>query len=157
GFSAAGYGVHLVQSNPSPKGFDTSLYGVPAIEFKTKYLAPAGIDASEAGFPRVYDPTRKLLVSSVIQAGVFGDMRVANRSFVVRVPGSDYLEILAWTYVENNRRYLAAPGWNAAAFGALEIANKSPSIAPPGLDALRLGGAGIGYSVRHITPAGINS
>ncbi|QIW89227.1 hypothetical protein 8P_016 [Pseudomonas phage 8P] len=157
GVAAAGFGTLTIRPNPSPKGFDTSLYGVPAIEFKTKYLTPAGIDASESGFPRVFDPTRKLFVSSVVQAGVFGDTRIANRSFVVRVPGSDYLEILAWTYVENTRRYLAAPGWNSAAFGALEIANKSPSIIPPGFDSLAIGTAAVGYSLRYIAPAGINS
>lgn len=157
GVAAAGFGTLTIRPNPSPKGFDTSLYGVPAIEFKTKYLTPAGIDASESGFPRVFDPTRKLFVSSVVQAGVFGDTRIANRSFVVRVPGSDYLEIPAWTYMENTRRYLAAPGWNSAAFGALEIANKSPSIIPPGFNSLAIGTAAVGYSVRYIAPAGINS
>lgn len=157
GFLSTGFGTHFVQRNPAPKGFYASLYGTPAIEFKTKYLTPAGIDASESGFPRVFDPTRKLFVSSVVQAGVFGDTRIANRSFVVRVPGTDYAEIPAWHYVENNRRHLAAPGWNSAAYGALLIANKSPSIAPPGIDSLRIGSAAIGYSVRYITPAGINS
>ncbi len=157
GILGSAFGTSIVQRNPAPKGFDASLYGTPFIEFKTKYLTPDGIDAGAFGFPRAFDPTRKLFPSSVIQAGVFGDTRIANRSFVVRVPGSDYLAIPAWHYFESNRRYLAAPGWNSASFGALEIANKSPSIAPPGIDSLRIGSAAIGYSVRYITPAGINS
>lgn len=156
GFAGA-VGTPQVQRNPNPVGFSTMALGTPSIEFKTKYLTPTGIEAGEFGYPRAFDPTRKLFVSSVVQAGVFGDTRIANRSFVVRVPGSDYLEIPAWHYVENNRRHLAAPGWNSAAHGTLLIANKSPSIAPPGIDSLRIGSAAIGYSVRYITPAGINS
>lgn len=155
---ATGFGTPFVQRNPAPKGFETTTYGAPRIEFKTKYLAPGGIDASEYGFPRAFDPTRKLFPPSVVQAGVFGDTRIANRSLLVRVSGADYLEIPAWTYVENNRRHIPAVGWNSASLGALEIANKSPSIAPPGLDALAPPvGVGVGYSIRYITPAGINS
>lgn len=154
---AGGIGSPIVQRNPAPAGFSTMALGTPAIEYRTKYLAPYGFAYTEEGYPRVFDPTRKLFPPSVIQAGVFGDTRIANRSFVVRVPGSDYLEIPAWNYVENTRRYLAAPGWNSASFGALEIANKSPSIAPPGFDSLSVPSIGVGYAVRHIEPGGINS
>ena len=158
GIQGWGVGVALVQRNPSPLGFSTMALGQPVVEYWTKYLFPAGVGAADAGFPRVFDPTRKLLVSSALQAGIFGDIKIANRSVIVAVQGADYLEVSPWAHVENNRRYLSAPGWSAASYGTLLIANKSPSIAPPGFSALVApAGVGIGYSVRHVEPSGINS
>lgn len=157
GVAPGGYGIALVQRNPAPSGFDGLLLGLPTIEQRTKYLSPAGIEAGEGGFPRAFDPTLKLFVSSVLQAGVFGDTRIANRSMFVRVPGSDFLELSPWAYLENTRRPLLVAGQDCAAFGNALIANKSPSIAPLGFNAL-VGplGVGIGYDTRHVEPRGVD-
>lgn len=157
GIAPGGYGIALVQRNPAPSGFDGLLLGRPAIEQRTKYLTPAGIEAGEGGFPRVFDPTRKLFVSSVLQAGVFGDTRIVNRSMFVRVPGSDFLELSPWAYLENTRRPLLVAGRDCAAFGDALIANKSPSISPHGFDALAGPlGVGIGYDTRYVEPRGVD-
>lgn len=158
GLGAWKFGTALVQRNPAPTGFYTARYGTPTIEYRTKYLTPPSVEPFELGFPRVFDPTRKVYPPSAAQVGIFGDTRLANRSYVVRPTGVDHLEIPIWTYLENTRRHIPAVSWNSASLGALAIANKSPSIAPPGLDALAPPvGVGVGYSIRYITPAGINS
>ncbi len=155
---AGGIGSPIVQRNPAPAGFSTMALGTPAIEYRTKYLAPYGFAYTEEGYPRVFDPTRKLFPPSVAQAGIFGDTAIANRSLVIRTAGGDFLEMAGWATVESNRRAITAPGMLATAFGTLLIANKSPSIAPPGINSLAgPAGVGIGYSVRYITPGGNNS
>ena len=155
---AGGIGSPIVQRNPAPAGFSTMALGTPAIEYRTKYLAPYGFAYTEEGYPRVFDPTRKLFPSSVLQAGIFGDTAIVNRSMFVRPPGIDALEMAGWATVESNRRAIVVPGAAAAGYGVLQIANKSPSIAPAGINSLAgPAGVGIGYSVRYITPGGNNS
>ena len=90
---AGGIGSPIVQRNPAPAGFSTMALGTPAIEYRTKYLAPYGFVYSEEGYPRVFDPTRKLFPPSVLQAGIFGDTAIVNRSMFVRSPGIDALEM----------------------------------------------------------------
>lgn len=157
GFAGA-VGTPQVQRNPNPVGFSTMALGTPRIEYKTKYLVPGGIGTLDMGYPRVFDPTQKLFPPSLAVAGVFGDTKVANKSFRVLAPGIDSLEMSGWATVESNRRTLAGPGWNSQAFGTTSIRNKTPSLSPAGFDSMRAPGiaTGIGYRQRTVRPSGLN-
>lgn len=145
-------GYPRVQFPPHPSGFSTEAYGTPVVEFKTKWVMPAGIGWAEAaGFPRAFDPKQTVYPAPVIQSAVFGDTAIVNRSLIVRVAGFDSLETSAWALLANTRRYLVGEGLASAEFGGLAIANKSPSIAPLGVAPIAPSGVGIGHSVRTIT------
>lgn len=158
GVPTPGLGVPAAQFPPRPAGFESSRYGRPVIEYKTKLLVLPGVKAIEPGFPRVFDPTSKVYPPSAAQVGIFGDTRLANRSYVVRPAGVDHLEIPIWTYLENTRRSVYPSGSALSTFGVTAINNATPSFTPVGWDAFAgLLGVGIGYSVRHVRPAGFYS
>lgn len=153
-------GTPQVQRNPNPVGFNALAFGYPVVDYKTKRIGVAGIEPGDFGFPRVFDPTQKLSPPSMIQAGVFGDTRIANNRFVIRPAGQDFAELSSWAGVLSNRRYLQMAGLLATELGTAVIFNKTPSIAPPGFDSSRPPsptGTGIGYSRRFISPAGLST
>lgn len=158
GVPTPGLGVPTAQFPPRPAGFESSRYGRPVIEYKTKLLVLPGIEAMELGFPRVFDPTRKVYPPSATQVGIFGDIRLANRSRAVRPAGAGPFEVSIWTHVENTRRSVYPSGSALSTFGVTAINNATPSLTPVGWDAFAgLLGVGIGYSVRHVRPAGFYS
>lgn len=159
GVPTPGLGVPTAQFPPRPTGFESSRYGRPTIEYKTKIVIASAIEADELGFPRVFDPTRKLYPPSALQVGIFGDSRVANRNYVVRPTGADHLEVPIWTSLENTRRSVYPIGSiRGGVFGDSRVANATPSIAPVGWDAVAgLAGVGAGYAVRTLRPAGLYS
>ena len=158
GVPTPGLGVPTAQFPPRPAGFESSRYGRPAIEYKTKLLVLPGIEAIELGFPRVFDPTRKVYPPSAPQVGIFGDTRIANRDVFVRPAGVDSLEVPIWARLENTRRPIYPSGSTLSMFGATAIDNATPSFAPAGWDAFAgLVGVDVGYSVRHVRPAGFYS
>jgi len=150
------FGTPWLQRNPSPLGFDSMALGRPAIEYWTKQLHVGGVAAPDLGFPRVFDPTIRVFPSSALLAGVFGDVAIINKSRFIRVLGDDYFTPSDWAAVESNRRNLAPQGWGSSRYGLTEIANKSPSIAPDGMAPVGFGGIGVGYSIRHVEPPGMN-
>lgn len=154
------FGSPKVDFPPRAKGWLSSAFGYPAIEDKTKYLSAGGIGADDQyGYPVVFDPTIQILVSSVIQSGVFGDTAVKNNRFVLNAEGIDSASVSPWATLRNTRRLTYTSGWHSLDFGESSVANKTPSIAPAGFDALRLPNAaeiGIGYAVRLIYTSGIN-
>lgn len=156
GILGTGFGYAHVQFPPQPKGWLSSAFGYPVVDYKTKQVRPAGISADEAfGYPVVYDPTQHVIVSSVIQAGVFGDTAAKNTRFVLKAEGFDSLEFSVWAYVESNRRDVTFNGFVATEFGNNAIRNKTPSLSPEGFDSLRAPfGIGIGYAVRRVYASG---
>ncbi|QXN70903.1 hypothetical protein DARTUKUTA_50 [Bacillus phage vB_BspP_Dartukuta] len=160
GVLGATFGSAFVQFPPRPVGWLSSAFGYPVIEDKTKYLAAGGIGADDQyGYPVVFDPTIKVLVSSVIQSGVFGDTAVKNNRFVLNAEGIDSASVSPWATLRNTRRLTYASGWRSLDFGESSVTNKTPSIAPVGFDALRLPNPaeiGISYAVRLIYTSGIN-
>lgn len=155
GISAWRIGAPQVQRNPASLGFDSAVFGLAAIEDKTKYLGPLGINHLGVGFPVAYDPTRKIFPSSVVGVGIFGDTRIKNTAARVVVAGFDSFELSPWAQVENNRRSVAARGVLSEAFGSSYAANKTPSISPAGIGSLRVGSASAGYRLRKISVSGI--
>lgn len=158
GVPTPGLGVPTAQFPPRPAGFESSRYGRPAIEYKTKLLVLPGIEAIELGFPRVFDPTRKVYPPSAPQVGIFGDTRIANRDVFVRPAGVDSLEVPIWARLENTRRPIYPSGSTLSMFGATAIDNATPSFAPAGWDAFAgLVGVDVGYVVRQVRPGGFYS
>lgn len=158
GVGAWAIGTPWVQRNPSPAGWDSLAFGLPAIEYWTKYLEPGAIAPEDLGYPAVFDPTQKLFPPSVLRSTVFGDVGIVNQSRFIRVAGADFFEGSDWAVVQSNRRYMQGEGWIATLFGATAIRNRWPSIAPSGFDALRPASpaeTGIGYSVRYVEVPGI--
>lgn len=158
GIHGSGYGTALVQRTPAPYGFDTMVFGLPSIEYWTKYLQAAGIAPVEPGYPRVFDPTQKVFPVSVARSAVFGDTIIINQSRFIHVPGADHFQGSDWTALESNLRDIHAPGLSATRYGDTEIRNRWPTVAPIGFDALRPTGpqeTGIGHTIRYIRPSGI--
>lgn len=159
---AIGYGTQLfgsafVQRSPMPLGWQSSAFGYPTIEDKTKYVATGGTDWSQYGYPRVFDPTQKVLASSVVRSAVFGDTAIKNVRLVVKLQGFETVAVSQWADVRNTRRFLLEAGFNSALFGESTVANKSPNITPVGFDSLSAPSGlhtGIGYSVRIVEGRG---
>lgn len=155
------FGTPYAQRNPAPVGFNMLAFGYPTVEYKTKRLAPTGIQWLEAaGYPRVYDPTQKVLASSRIQTAIFGDIAVSNKRLVVSVSGFDSGDVSPRLTAENNRRIIPVTGWASLAPGLALVANKTPSIAPFGFNSYRPSssiGTAVGYRLRQIYFGGINS
>lgn len=155
------FGTPYAQRNPAPVGFNMLAFGYPTVEYKTKRLAPTGIQWLEAaGYPRVYDPTQKVLASSRIQTAIFGDIAVSNKRLVVSASGFDSGDVSPRLTTENNRRIIPATGWVSLAPGNALAANKTPSIAPIGFNSYRPSssiGTAVGYRLRQIYFGGINS
>ena len=157
---ATGWGVGIagVNRNPSPSGFDGALVGVPAIEYKTRRLLIGAVGPVELGYPVVADPSRKVFPLPVAEAGLFGDIGIANKSARVLVQGVGCAELSPWTRVESTRRNLLAQGFDANELGIANPANKTPSIAPSGFNALSTPSStetGVGYLVRYVRPSGM--
>lgn len=157
GLAAGAFGTPKVQKHPQLLGFVATLWGRPTVEYRTKVVRPPSLETAEPGFPRVFDPTRKLFPTSVVQAAVFGDTRIANRSAVVRASGFDSLAIAPWAVVENTRRVLLPAGWSALALGGQAIRNRTPSVVPLPIAAPAVPVPLVAYRRRSIFFAGINS
>lgn len=147
-------GIALVQRNPSPLGWDGLLWGRPVVYQKTRYVRPAGIDGFETGYPRAADKARKLLHKASAVTTVFGDTRLRLKNYRIQPVGFDAAEPSHWAEVRNTRRPLLLPGFVATAFGGSAINNKTPALWPAGIMSQRIGAHGVGYSVRHVFPAG---
>lgn len=152
------YGVALVQHPPRALGFDASAYGIPTIEFKTRTLSVPGITLSEPfGIPSIRDRAQRVYPPSFLQVGIFGDTLIANTSAVLHVSGWQSSAFSPWATVENNRRFVTAPGIPAGGVGTQNVRNATPSLAPSGFDSLQAGDAGIGFMIRTVYAPGIAS
>lgn len=155
GIQAWSFGTPLIQRSPSPKGFDTSSYGVAWISHSPRYIQPAKVEAFLSGFPKIFDPTQKIyLADRGFSGGIFGDIAIRNTRRVIGAQGFDALLTGDWSIVESNLRTISFKGFNSAIFGAASVRNKTPSIKPSGFDALNGLNASIGYSIRFIKPSG---
>ncbi|MDG3555633.1 hypothetical protein P7L54_06670 [Acinetobacter bereziniae] len=155
GIQAWNFGTPLIQRSPSPKGFDTSSYGVAWISHSPRYIQPAKIEAFLSGFPKIYDPTQKIyLADRGFSGGIFGDIAIRNTRRVIGAQGFDALLTGDWSIVESNLRTISFKGFNSAIFGEASVRNKTPSIKPSGFDALNGLNASIGYHIRFIKPSG---
>lgn len=155
GILAWNFGTPLIQRSPSPKGFDTSSYGVAWISHSPRYIQPAKVEAFLSGFPKIYDPTQKIyLADRGFSGGIFGDIAIRNTRRVIGAQGFDALLTGDWSIVESNLRTISFKGFNSAIFGSASVRNKTPSIRPSGFDALNGLNASIGYRIRFIKPSG---
>lgn len=158
GITAPGFGVPRAWVPPRPLGFIATLFGGATIEYKTKRITPNGLTAGESvGYPKVFDPTRKVLAISLTTSAIFGDVRARNKNLFVRATGFNAAELSEWATVESNRRHLLTPGLLWTDFGTASAKNKTPSLAPLGFDAFRPSSpteTGIGFQVRTIHAVG---
>ena len=148
-------GFPLVQFPPQPKGWLSSAFGYPVVEYKTKVLRPGGTDELALGFPLVRDRAQFVRHQASPITSLFGDvsLRLANR--FIRPEGLASLGMSDWAEVRSMRRPVWPAGLDALAFGDTTIANKTPALWPVGFDALAIGTAGVGYYYRTIYPAGV--
>lgn len=157
GILAWQFGKPLIQRNPSPKGFDTSSYGVAWVSHSPRYIQPDQVTAFLSGYPRIFDPTQKIGVTganTVIAGGIFGDITIRNTRRILGVKSFDAHQSGDWSVVESNLRNIIYQGFNGQSFGSNAIQNKTPSIAPIGFNALRGLETAIGYRVREVRPSG---
>ncbi|KZK32003.1 hypothetical protein A4F85_04610 [Delftia sp. GW456-R20] len=150
-------GSHLVQFPPHPVGWLSSAMGYPVVDFKTKLVRPAGIDAYSTGYPRVRDRAQKVWPISAPVSAVFGDVAIRLRTFKINVPGFDAHEPSPWALLANVRRLLGPLAIAAPGMGLAAIRNKSPNITPKAFDASLFGAHDIGGPLKRISPKGIPS
>ncbi len=149
-------GTPQAQFPPRPTGWDGAAYGTPEIGPWHRTVAPDGAEGLEVGYPVVADRARRLYLAPQLEAGIFGDAIIANRSRFVLAAGFDALAAPDWALIESNRRRLPLLGWASGAAGRPVIANAIPSIAPSGWDSLGGPAASVGYAVRTVAPAGFD-
>lgn len=157
GILAWQFGTPLIQRNPSPKGFDTSSYGVAWMSHSPRHLHPSFVEAFLSGHPKVFDPTQKIGVTgvnTVIAGGVFGDISIRNTRRIITVSGLYALSFSDWGVVESTRRVIEIKGFDSKNFGITNIYNKTPSIAPIGISSFAGLNAAIGYRIRTLKPSG---
>lgn len=149
------YGQTLVQRNPNPKGFINTLYGVAWISHSPRYLIPGIVEAYLSGYPKVFDPTQKTFVTTVIAGGVFGDISVRNSRRLIKPDGLNSQQLGEWSTVESTRRSVEPKPFSTQIFGDGEIRNKTPSFTPVGLNSLQgFGSIDISYRIRTVKPSG---
>lgn len=155
GILAWNFGTPLIQRSPSPKGFDTSSYGVAWISHSPRYIKPAKVEAFLSGFPKIYDPTQRIyLADRGFSGGIFGDIAIRNTRRVIGAQGFDAFLTGDWSIVESNLRTISFKGFNSAIFGASSVRNKTPSIAPIGINSFTGLNAVISYRIRTLKPSG---
>ncbi len=150
-------GFPLVQFPPQPAGWQSSAFGYPVIEYKTKQVAPAGIDGYGEGYPTIRDAARKLLHHASDVTALFGDVRVRLVNAFVKPQGWDSAELVDWTIVYSTRRWVLPQGLDATEWTAADIRNKTPSFAPEGFDSLASGIPDVGGRVREVRVDGVPS
>lgn len=150
------FGTPFIQRQPSPKGWQSSGFGYPVIDYKTKQIGAQGFDSLEFFYPAVFDPTQVVLASSIVRSAVFGDTAIRNTRLIIKVDGILSFESSAWTDLKNRDRYVSLAGIDSAQAGFASIANKTPNLTPVGFDALAPASTvtNIGYRIRHVEPRG---
>ncbi|MDD2978124.1 hypothetical protein [Aquabacterium sp.] len=156
GIGSPGFGNVVVQRHPATQGLDAATYGVPEIGPWHRPLLPEGLDTHLPGYPVVADLARRVYSRSVLEAGLFGDVQIANRSKRIDVSGLSDAAVGDWATLESNRRAVTAAGWGSERMGDDEIANKTPSIAPAGIESLMGPSADVGYAIRGVLPSGVD-
>lgn len=157
GILAWQFGTPLIQRSPSPKGFDTSSYGVAWVSHSPRNLHPSFVEAFLSGYPKVFDPTQKIYVTganTVIAGGVFGDTSIRNTRRIITVSGFYAQSFSDWGVVESNLRNIVPNGLDNQNFGSNTIRNKTPSIAPIGINSFTGLNAVISYRIRTLKPSG---
>lgn len=156
GMSPGLFGAVWVQRNPSPLGFINSSYGNAWISHSPRYLTPDHVSAFETGYPKIFDPTQRTYVTTVIAGGVFGDIAVKNNRRFLKVTGFVAQEFSDWSTLESTLRHIIPKGYDAHISGDSNIRNKSPSIVPPGINSLSGLQPAIGYRIRIIKVSGFD-
>jgi hypothetical protein len=156
GIKSDRYGQALIQRSPMPDGIDAARYGLAWVSHSPRYLQPGNVDAFNAGYPTVYDPTQKILLDDKgIEGGIFGDTAIRNTRRLIVVDGFYSQQFSDWSIVESNLRTITTKGFDSQSFGSTSIKNKIPTIRPLGFDSFNgLQATAIGYRVREVKPSG---
>ncbi|ENU18645.1 hypothetical protein F994_02772 [Acinetobacter bohemicus ANC 3994] len=155
-FVATAFGTATVQRNPSPVGFVATRYGLAWISHSPRYYQPLGFDATGFGYPRIFDPTQRIYQQlAPIDAGIFGEIKIANKNKIIKPEGFDSSEFSRWSVVESNRRSISAQGQSYLTLGLPVVRNKTPSFAPDSINSEIFGQPSIGYRIRRISVTGI--
>lgn len=149
------WGSPYVQRNPSPAGFISERFGTAWVSRSPRYYEVSIGDTSTFGLPRVFDPLRRIYITTVIAGGVFGDVRIRNLNFFVKPQGFLTDPPSNWGMVENTKRAYALKGFNAAEFGSVNIRNATPSFAPKPIESLVFGQHLVAERIRRINTPGI--
>lgn len=160
GILSTAFGNALVQRNPSPKGFINDKYGNAWVSHNPRYLNPIKIEAFQAGYPKVFDPTQRInhTGSPHISSGIFGDIAINNHRRIVLALGRDQSQYGDWSVVNSNLIKFSVRSIDSNAFGTLNnIRNKTPSIIPQSINNNVFGTTLISDRIRRITNSGIAS
>lgn len=106
GIGPLNLGTPGVTRNPSPLGWDSSVFGSTDISYRTKVLAPAGVPAGIVGQPAVSDLHQDVFPPSFLETTLFGDTRVRNNAQIAAPEGfTDFLSP-GYTFISNKNREL---------------------------------------------------
>ena len=156
GIKSEAFGQTGVKRNPSPLGFVATTYGVQWVSHSPRYLTSGLVAAFEPGYPKIFDPTQKIYVTSVIAGGVFGDIVVRNKSRFINVKGINAQEFGPWSIVASNLRHVQVPSAIVTSFGESQIHNKTPNLWPSSIESPVFEPQHIGYRIRTLSNHGIN-
>lgn len=157
GINSAVFGSVSMQRSPMPLGLDQSFYGTATVWYHTRPLGLTGILSFESGYPIVFDPSQTIYTPSLIEVGIFGDIKLFNKTLPISVDGIAEPAISEYANVESNKRAvlpLSIDSWRA---GDTSVRNKTPSIFPSGIANNALASPSVGYRLRQIYAAGFDS
>lgn len=156
-FVATLIGSPIVRRNPSPLGIVATQYGQAWISHSPRYYQPAGFDSLQSGYPKIFDPTQKVIQQlTPIPGAIFGDISIRNQNFRIIAKGIDQSSFSDWASFESNLRYIQGAANNLfSKFGEGSIYNKTPSLAPKGWSGV-IGQHSIAFYIRRINTSGIS-
>ncbi|ULJ66673.1 hypothetical protein [Wielerella bovis] len=119
GFDAAVLGAAKVGGGLF-QGFDATEWGIAWISHAVRTISGSLNDAAALGVPSLRDT--RLLASSVVEAGVFGDIRVANRNRTLAAKSVEWTErVSEWASVRLTDRWLTLSGFETFAMGKPDV------------------------------------
>lgn len=181
GWDSVGFGAHNVGFTPPyditlfPLGFDSSSFGLTAVDNFNREIFPQGWLDSSPGFPPIipfYPQIRAL--QSISSTTVFGMARVENaihepvpggmfteafgvplvQNFIqFAFPTGIFAEAFGTTLVEPNPRFVLPVGITPGAFGVTVVTLKDRPLFPVGIDSAVYGNSGMAGSIFRVDNA----
>ena len=149
------WGTPYVQRNPNPSGWISERFGTAWVSRSPRYFDVSVGNTSDFGLAKIFDARQDITVYTVIDGGIFGDIRIYNLNYIIKPLGFVSDPPVDWTVVENTKRPYSLKGFDAALFGSAWIRNATASFTPDPLHSLIFGEHLIADRIRRINVPGI--
>lgn len=149
------WGSPYVQRNPNPSGWISERFGTAWVSRSPRYFDVSVGNTSDFGLAKIFDARQDITVYTVIDGGIFGDIRIYNLNYIIKPLGFVSDPPVDWTVVENTKRPYSLKGFDAALFGSVWIRNATASFTPDPLHSLIFGEHLIADRIRRINVPGI--